>query len=691
MINKESINYQCWLNYNQIPKSIYINYLKNIYTNKKGVLIDSAIEEINIATKEKSNIYYDEKEVNADQYISLMIIEDEEIAEEGFKIVKQQVNSNKNKISIKAVSEKGILYGVFSLLRIIQQNGDLDSEILDNPKQNIRMINHWDNIDGTIERGYAGSSIFFEAERNKDITKDIMNLLGNSAEFEVIRKAMNDKYNITSDLGRVKDYARMLASIGINSIVLNNTNVHFEETELITSRINIVRTLADQFFRYGTRVYLSANFAAPITLRELNTCDPLNPEVIKWWEEKIKALYSEVPHLGGFMVKADSEGREGPFTYGRNHAEGANMFARILKKYKGNLIWRCFVYNCKQDWRDINTDRAKAAYECFKELDGQFLDNVYLQIKNGPMDFQVREPISPLFGVMENTNKLLELQITQEYTGQQKHVCFLVPWWKEILDFNTYAKSDKQLVKERVAGIAAVANVGSDNNWTGNFLAQANLYGYGRLIWDNDLTSEKIAREWIILTLGNGENVYKNISYILLNSWNAYEKYTAPLGIGWMVTPANHYGPDVDGYEYSPWGTYNRADHKGIGIDRTIETGTGYVKQYNEPLCSLYNNKESCPDELKLFFHHLPYDFILNNGKTIIQFIYNTHFEGGEEVVRFIEKWKELKGIIPDDIFNETLELLYIQNASTKEWRDIINAYFHRISGIEDASCRKLY
>lgn len=691
MINKESINYQCWLNYNQIPKSIYINYLKNIYTNKKGVLIDSAIEEINIATKEKSNIYYDEKEVNADQYISLMIIEDEEIAEEGFKIVKQQVNSNKNKISIKAVSEKGILYGVFSLLRIIQQNEDLDSEILDNPKQNIRMINHWDNIDGTIERGYAGSSIFFEAERNKDITKDIMNLLGNSAEFEVIRKAMNDKYNITSDLGRVKDYARMLASIGINSIVLNNTNVHFEETELITSRINIVRTLADQFFRYGTRVYLSANFAAPITLRELNTCDPLNPEVIKWWEEKIKALYSEVPHLGGFMVKADSEGREGPFTYGRNHAEGANMFARILKKYKGNLIWRCFVYNCKQDWRDINTDRAKAAYECFKELDGQFLDNVYLQIKNGPMDFQVREPISPLFGVMENTNKLLELQITQEYTGQQKHVCFLVPWWKEILDFNTYAKSDKQLVKERVAGIAAVANVGSDNNWTGNFLAQANLYGYGRLIWDNDLTSEKIAREWIILTLGNGENVYKNISYILLNSWNAYEKYTAPLGIGWMVTPANHYGPDVDGYEYSPWGTYNRADHKGIGIDRTIETGTGYVKQYNEPLCSLYNNKESCPDELKLFFHHLPYDFILNNGKTIIQFIYNTHFEGGEEVVRFIEKWKELKGIIPDDIFNETLELLYIQNASTKEWRDIINAYFHRISGIEDASCRKLY
>ena len=691
MINKESINYQCWLNYNQIPKSIYINYLKNIYTNKKGVLIDSAIEEINIAAREKSNIYYDEKEVNADQYISLMIIEDEEIAEEGFKIVKQQVNSNKNKISIKAVSEKGILYGVFSLLRIIQQSEDLDSEILDNPKQNIRMINHWDNIDGTIERGYAGSSIFFEAERNKDITKDIMNLLGNSAEFEVIRKAMNDKYNITSDLGRVKDYARMLASIGINSIVLNNTNVHFEETELITSRINIVRTLADQFFRYGTRVYLSANFAAPITLRELNTCDPLNPEVIKWWEEKIKALYSEVPHLGGFMVKADSEGREGPFTYGRNHAEGANMFARILKKYKGNLIWRCFVYNCKQDWRDINTDRAKAAYECFKELDGQFLDNVYLQIKNGPMDFQVREPISPLFGVMENTNKLLELQITQEYTGQQKHVCFLVPWWKEILDFNTYAKSDKQLVKERVAGIAAVANVGSDNNWTGNFLAQANLYGYGRLIWDNDLTSEKIAREWIILTLGNGENVYKNISYILLNSWNAYEKYTAPLGIGWMVTPANHYGPDVDGYEYSPWGTYNRADHKGIGIDRTIETGTGYVKQYNEPLCSLYNNKESCPDELKLFFHHLPYDFILNNGKTIIQFIYNTHFEGGEEVVRFIEKWKELKGIIPDDIFNETLELLYIQNASTKEWRDIINAYFHRISGIEDASCRKLY
>ncbi|MVX63934.1 alpha-glucuronidase [Clostridium chromiireducens] len=699
MVNKKSEMYSCWLSHREIKNSNYKEYIENIVISYKSQIIDSALWELKKAfeqidnTKVEQKIYEKEEGIEHEKYIKLEKSNDKSLVSEGYKIKHKILLGKKQVIIISAKDDNGILYGVFALLRLLEQNKQIDGiEIIDNPKKNIRLVNHWDNIDGTVERGFAGSSILFESCRNKDIMKEVMDAIGGiAATNNALRKAFNDDYNVASDLDRINDYARMLSSVGINGVIINNTNVHAAETYLIDNKINILKTISKIFDKWGIKTYLSINFAAPITLGDLQTSDPLDENVIQWWKRKTEHVYSVIPNLGGFMVKADSEGRPGPFTYGRNHAEGANMLASALSPYGGILIWRCFVYNCRQDWRDHTIDRAKAAYDCFTPLDGQFLDNVYLQIKNGPMDFQVKEPISPLFGALDNTNKLMEFQITQEYTGQQKHVCFLIPWWKEILSAQTYANDTDSLVAERITGIAAIVNVGNDENWTGHFLAQANLYGYGRLAWNSDITSEQIVEEWINLTFGENSLVIKNVQEILMNSWKTYEKYTSPLGIGWMVAPGHHYGPDVDGYEFSPWGTYHRADCKGIGIDRTLETGTGYSGQYNEPLKSLYNNLETCPDELLLFFHHASYKHVLKSGKSVIQHIYDTHFEGYEEVKEFISKWEELEGKIDRYIYEQTLERLKIQLDSAENWKDQINTYFHRMSGIEDEKKRRIY
>ena len=719
MVNKRSKAYSCWLSHLEIKNSNYKEFLGNIIAFHKNEILDSALSELRRALEQSSDIrmtqkvYEREEDISDGKYIKLIKEADENLFSEGYKIKHEILSEKKQMITISAKDDSGILYGVFTLLRLFEQNKQIEGiEIIDNPKKSIRVVNHWDNIDGTIERGFAGSSILFESCRNKDIMKEVMDAIGGiTATSEALRKAFNDDYKVAEDLGRINDYARLLSSVGINGVVINNTNVHRVETYLIDDKINIVKVISEILGRWGIKTYLSINFAAPITLGDLQTSDPLDESVKEWWKKKAQFIYSVIPNLGGVMVKADSEGRPGPFTYGRNHADGANMLASALAPYGGILIWRCFVYNCRQDWRDHTIDRAKAAYDCFTPLDGQFLNNVYLQIKNGPMDFQVREPISPLFGAMGNTNKLMEFQITQEYTGQQKHVCFLVPWWKEILNTPTYAASNKEegndeevssllsdddigslgRVAKRIDGIAAIVNVGNDENWTGHFLAQANLYGYGRLAWNSKISSEEIVEEWIKLTFGDNPLIMKNISEILLKSWETYEKYTSPLGIGWMVSPGHHYGPDIDGYEFSPWGTYHRADCKGIGIDRTLESGTGYAGQYNEPLKDIYNNLETCPDELLLFFHHVPYTHVLALGKAVIQHIYDTHFEGLEEVENYIEKWKELEGIIDMNIYNQVFERLYIQLDSARDWRDQINTYFYRMSGIEDQKGRKIY
>jgi alpha-glucuronidase len=579
-------------------------------------------------------------------------------------------------VLIAGGTARGLLYGVFHFLRLAAIGG-LDArslaglDIADRPRNPLRMINHWDNMDGSIERGYAGGSIFYRGGR------------------------------FVSDRKRIRDYARLLASIGINALTINNVNVHETETKLITDELlPDVAAVADIFREYGIRIMLSINFAAPIQAGGLTTADPLDPAVRAWWRERAADIYRRIPDFGGFLVKADSEFRPGPFTYGRDHADGANMLAEALEPFGGVVIWRCFVYNCLQDWRDRKTDRAKAAYDHFVPLDGRFRDNVLLQIKNGPMDFQVREPVSPLFGGLRRTNQMLELQITQEYTGQQRHLCYLVPQWKEVLDFDTHARGEGTTVARIVdgsafgratGGIAGVSNIGDDPNWTGHLLAQANLYGFGRLAWNPELTAEGVTDEWVRLTFGGDPETVRTIAGMLLDSWRIYENYTAPLGVGWMVNPGHHYGPNVDGYEYSKWGTYHFADCHGVGVDRTVKTGTGFTAQYHKPHCDIYESLELCPDELLLFFHHVPYTHRLKSGKTVIQHIYDTHFEGAEQARGLVERWKKLKDRIDPGRFRQVLRRLEEQAEHAEEWRDVINAYFWRKSGIPDERGRKMY
>lgn len=565
-------------------------------------------------------------------------------------------------VVITGAGERGCLYGTFAFLRLLQmgeiKGGFHRTEV---PAMPLRMINHWDNLDGTIERGYAGRSIFFR-------------------DHELCR-----------DLDRVRDYARLLASVGINSVVVNNVNVHAAETQLVASRLEMVQTLAGIFREYGLRVFLSINYASPLEFG-LDSADPLDVAVRSWWKERVEVLYAEIPDLGGFLVKADSENRPGPFTYGRSQADGANMLGEALAPFGGVLIWRCFVYNCQQDWRDKKTDRARAAYDYFKPLDGQFRENVILQIKNGPMDFQVREPVSPLFGAMEATKQIVELQITQEYTGQQRHLCYLVPQWKEILDFDTYAQGPGSTVAKVVSGgMAGVVNVGDDPNWTGHTLAQANLYGYGRLAWDPRLQAEQITEEWITLTFGHDLQIHQTIGQMLLSSWEVYENYTTPLGIGWMCNPNHHFGPNVDGYEYSKWGTYHRADHFGIGVDRTVRNGTGFAGQYRPENAKMYESMESCPQELLLFFHRVPYTYRLKTGKTLIQHIYDTHFLGVKQVQGLISAWTSIQGRIHEHTYLHVLDRLEEQLLHAMEWRDVINTYFYRISRIEDQHNREIH
>lgn len=573
-------------------------------------------------------------------------------------------------VVISARGDSGILYGVFELLRNIAIGKTPEESCgYECPSNPIRMLDHWDNMTGDIERGYSGRSFFF-----------------------------NDNDIIVDD--RTEEYARIIASVGINASCINNVNVRGCASYLITDRyIDKVAEISKIFSSWGIKLFLSLNFASPIELGGLDNCDPLEPDVTKWWSEKIAEVYKKIPDLGGFLVKADSEGRPGPFTYGRTQADGANMLARAVKPYGGIIIWRCFVYNCTQDWRDTKTDRACASYNNFIDTDGDYEDNVILQIKNGPMDFQIREPVSPLLGGLRKTDQMLEVQIAQEYTGQQIDVCYLIPMFKEILEFSTCNGTDKDKIKEIVAGrtfnrkhggMCAVANTGDDPNWTGNDLAAANLYGFGRLSFDTELSSEQIAREWTTLTYGRDRQVQETIVKILLMSRETYEKYTSPLGIGWMVTPNTHYGPSIDGYEYDRWGTYHRADHAAIGVDRT-ERGTGFTLQYQGKNAAMYSDLGSCPEELVLFFHRLPYTYRLKCGKTLIQYIYDSHFEGYDDVEKMMRSFNDIKHSLPVDAAERISERFGRQLANAREWRDQVNSYFYRKTGIPDEKGRKIY
>ncbi len=570
--------------------------------------------------------------------------------------------------TVTASGGRGLLYGLFHVVRLGEDafRGGPRRET-HRPALALRMLDHWDNVAvhpvmGQVERGYAGGSLFWEDGRAR------------------------------GDLERVLAYGRLLASCGINAVAVNNVNVHETEAHLLTDRIGDVADIAGALRHYGVRAHLSVTFAAPVVLGGLPTADPLDDEVRAWWAEATARVYEAIPDFGGYVVKADSEGQPGPFAYGRSHADGANMLAAALEPYGGTVHWRAFVYDHRQDWRDRTTDRARAAYDHFTPLDGEFAGNAVLQVKHGPMDFQVREPVSPLIGAMPRTRLAVELQATQEYTGQQRHVCWLGPMWSEVLRFRP--EGDTTVGELARGGLVAVSNVGDDPFWTGHPLAQANLYTFGRLAWQPDADPAGILDEWIRLTFGTGPagaGPAAGLHAVLDGSWRTYEKYTAPLGVGFMVQPGHHYGPSVDGYEYSPWGTYHFADRDGVGVDRSVATGTGYAGQYAKPWAELYESPDTCPEELLLFFHHVSYGHVLKSGKTVIQHIYDTHFEGVEEVEAAREVWASLAGLMDPERHARVTELFEEQLRSAREWRDQVNSYFFRKSGVPDAQGRRIY
>ena len=544
--------------------------------------------------------------------------------------------------------ETGVLYGAYEMIRKKYSGQQAPFAAESAPAYSLRMINCWDNFDGTVERGYAGRSLFFE----------------------------NGRFSYNPE--RMRELGRLLASVGLNVLCINNVNVHYPAQLLLEDYLSEAAELAAIFRTFGIRLMFSVDYSQPMR-HGVPTADPLDPEVRQWWKDTAARVWQAIPDLAGFLVKADSEGRPGPFTYGRNHAEGANMLAEAVRPYGGVVVWRCFVYNCRQDWRDLDTDRPKAAYEHYAYLDGRFSDNVILQIKHGPFDFQVREPLSPLLLGMKKTKLAMELQLAQEYTGHQIDLYTMAPMWKEIYE---------ELPAGNIMSIAAVSNFGRDENYTGHPLAAVNLYTFGVLAWNPEMNMESSIAEWVRLSYSLTDRDTGRLVSILLSSRRTYEKYTAPLGIGWMVTPHDHYGPNPSGYEYDLWGTYHKADRNAVGIDRTSR-GTGYLMQYPEYFREKYEDPEKCPDLMLLFYHRLPYSFRMKDGRTMIQRIYDDHFEGLNETEEMASEIRSIPFPEPDRAVIDTRMDMQLKNA--REWCDIINTFFHRLSGVDDERGRKIY
>ena len=542
----------------------------------------------------------------------------------------------------------GVLYGAYALIRRIFSGDEPPASEASAPRYALRMINCWDNADGSVERGYSGNSLFFEGGR------------------------------LQADPVRMRELGHLMASVGLNVLCINNVNVHFPAQLLLEDDLEDAAALARIFRPFGVRLMFSVDFSQPMR-HGIPTADPLDPAVRAWWKETAARVYRAIPDLAGFLVKADSEGRPGPFTYGRNHADGANMLADAVRPYGGCIVWRCFVYNCRQDWRDTRTDRPMAAWEHYAFLDGQFAGNVILQVKHGPFDFQVREPLSPLLLGMRKTNLAMELQLAQEYTGHQIDLYTMIPMWKELFE---------ELPAENLMSLAAVSNLGRDANYTGHPLAAVNFFTYGLLAWDPETDAASAVSQWIRLTYDFTPPEERALSAVLLSSRRTYEKYTAPLGIGWMVTPHGHYGPNPSGYEYDLWGTYHKANRDAVGIDRTAK-GTGYLLQYPESLQRKYGDPETCPDLYLLFFHRLPYSFRMKDGRTLIQRIYDDHFEGYAEAAAMAKVLESLPFPEPDR--EVILDRMARQLQNAKEWCDVINTFFRRLSGADDARGRKIW
>lgn len=591
-----------------------------------------------------------------------------ELIEDGFWL-----NISGKTVHIVSQNERGALYGTFEYLSMLARGNVSSVAFASNPDAPVRWINQWDNLQdggthGSIERGYGGYSIFFE------------------------------NGTVVQNLTRAAQYARLLASIRINAVVVNNVNSN--ETVVTDKSIVGLARIADVFRPYGIQLGVSLYFASPQALKELDTFDPLDKRVINWWHNRTDAFYKHIPDFAGYLVKANSEGQPGPLTYNRTLAEGANLFARAIKPYGGIVMFRAFVYDSKtlnqtKDWR---ADRANAAVQFFDGLDGKFEDNVIIQIKYGPIDFQVREPVSPLFAHLQNTSSAVELQISQEYLGQQCHLVYLPPLWKTILDFDLKVNNQSSLVRNIIAGqrfgrklggYAGVANVGTNQTWLGSHLAMSNLYVFGRLAWDPTTDEVEALQDWTRLTFSGDPDVVDTITKMSMESWPTYESYTGNLGIQTLTDILYaHYGPNPASQDGNPWGQWTRADGKTIGMDRTIANGTRFAGQYPSEVASMYDNIDTTPDNLLLWFHHVNYTQRLKSGDTVIQHFYDAHYNGSENAQTFPTRWSTLKDKVDEQRFNETLFRLTYQAGHSIVWRDAINNFYFNISQIPDQAGR---
>ncbi|MGB3004923.1 MAG: alpha-glucuronidase, partial [Chitinophagaceae bacterium] len=620
----------------------------NIVAAKKTAVINLAIQELQQGWTGISGAT-----------VTLSVKTDIAIKGDGFKLTPNSIQAN---------NEVGLLYGVYEMLRRQQTRQSLKNVEIINPSYQQRILNHWDNLNGSIERGYAGLSIFWKGDKNIVVTDDDRKLW--------------------------TEYARANASIGINGSVLNNVNA--SPQILSTENLNRLKAIADVLRIYGIKSYLSINFSSPAKLGGLKTSDPLDADVISWWTSKVKEIYQLVPDFGGFLVKANSEGQPGPQDFGRTHADGANMLADIMKPYKGIIMWRAFVYNPNEK------DRAKQAYLEFLPLDGKFKDNIIVQVKNGPVDFQPREPFSPLFGAMKNTSVMPELQVTQEYLGHSYQLVFLSTMWEEFLNSDTYQQgkgstvakcTDGSIFKQNVTAIAGVANIGLDANWCGHPFAQANWYAFGRLAWNNTLSSEQIAKEWIQLSFSDKNNLPEvndwehnfllPVKQIMLQSREADVNYSMPLGLHHIFAGNHHYGP---GPWYAPniradWTPpyYQQAAENGIGFNRT-KSGTDAVDQYHEPLASAFNDIKTCPENYLLWFHHVPWNYKMKSGRTLWDELCYRYNDGVMQVRQFQKSWDALEHYVDKEIFTDVQSRLKRQGKDAQVWKDGCLLYFQQFS-----------
>lgn len=613
-----------------------------VKTNRKSPTITIAVEELKTQWKGAP--------------VQLVLKRDKELL--GLKKDGYIISGDKQKgVTVRSVSDIGLLYGAYHLLRLQEtQNGSDRLQITESPKYDLRLLNHWDNLNGTIERGYAGHSIW---------------------KWDELPEKISPRY---------KEYARANASIGINGTVLNNVNA--SPAILTSDYLQKVKVVADILRPYGIKVYLSVNFSSPKILGGLPGSDPLEPTVQQWWRDKAGEIYRLIPDFGGFLVKANSEGQPGPQDYDRTHADGANILADALRPYGGIVMWRAFVYN------PGNEDRAKQAYGEFMPVDGKFRENVIVQVKNGPVDFQPREPFSPLFGGMEHTALMPELQVTQEYLGFSNHLVFLAPQWKEFFDSDTYCKGEGATVAKTTDGtifphslsaIAGVANIGQDINWCGHHFAQANWYAFGRLAWNHELTADEIAEEWLRMTFTQQNGFITPVKQMMLDSWETAVNYMMPLGLHHIFAWEHHYGPepwcDIPGArpDWLPR-YYHNADEKGIGFDRTIH-GSGAVSQYHSPLREQLNGIETCPEDLLLWFHHVPWDYRMKNGRTLWDELCYRYDTGVQQVREFQKIWDRMEGYIDEERFRHVQSRLKIQSRDAVWWKDACLLYFQTYSG----------